>query len=96
VKMDQNPFARGDYLIIPQNNTNAKPASDQLFKLVTVMQYEYSPFLTTSNLGICSGFYSDFYGPLPYAFGYVPDDQYGVLQYTATVNPIPFFINQSQ
>jgi 4-amino-4-deoxy-L-arabinose transferase-like glycosyltransferase len=74
------PFAAGDAVVLPTDNSRVyKPPKDGLepwfeYEGVTVK------WLTTMNQSCGAGFYSDDWGPLPYAFGRVPPEKYVVLR----------------
>lgn len=68
----------GDFIVAPNNNTNLialklpGDAKKENFSADTL------PFLATQNKAVGAGFYSDIFGPLPFAFGEVPADRYWV------------------
>ncbi len=65
----------GDLLILPGNNTSlhVKPGTLQL---VGVLRVGGPRGLTTMSGKDGAGFYSDVFGPLPYAFGRIPEEAY--------------------
>jgi len=66
----------GDFLVLPLNNTNTQEPG---FSFQVVKKYSFSPlrWLTTMNSPpVGAGFYADVWGPLPYSFGQVPDEEY--------------------
>ncbi len=74
------PFAVGDAVVLPKGNSRVyTPPKDGLGP-----RFEYEAttmtWLTTMNLSCGAGFYSDDWGPLPYAFGRVPPENYVVLR----------------
>lgn len=71
----------GDNVIIPDNSTNAiavplPPAS----KIATTQQHTYR-WLAVMDSAVGAGFYSASWGPLPYAFGTVPPENYEIWHY---------------
>ncbi len=68
-------FRPGDRLISPLNNSiNAEPRRDA--PNLEVRLIPGASVATTVNTVLRAGFYSDVFGPLPFAFGIVPDDIY--------------------
>ncbi len=75
-------IARGDLLIVPTNNTNSPSLPPGVFNLVAVFRVAPGRWLTTMSRSLGAGFYSDLWGPLPYAVGAVPDEEYYVFMAT--------------
>jgi Dolichyl-phosphate-mannose-protein mannosyltransferase len=74
------PFASGDAVVLPAGNSRVyTPPKDGLEPW---FEYEGTTltWLTTMNLSCGAGFYSDDWGPLPYAFGRVPPEKYVILR----------------
>ena len=71
-------LAQGDIMVIPENNTNTFPVSDNAFSLRDVIEAPTCSFLAVVNQSVGAGFYADLWGPLPFAFGSVPSDRYEV------------------
>jgi hypothetical protein len=69
----------GDVVVIPSNNTNrfALPAAS--FALVDVVRVASAGWLATMSVPLGAGFYADAWGPLPFAVGAVPHEEYYVL-----------------
>lgn len=67
---------KGDIVIIPSNNTNTK----MLYKHMAVFRHEYAfdlfKLFSTMNGSKGAGFYSDLFGPLPFAIGATPEKYY--------------------
>lgn len=79
-------YPAGARLVLPSNNTNP-------FNLVPleknpdratreVLEYSGPSGLSTISAPLGAGFYASEYGPLPYAFGTVPQEQYTVYTFT--------------
>lgn len=73
----ENPsLKKGDIVIIPSNNTNTK----MLYKHMAAFKHEYafdlSKLFSTMNVSTGAGFYSDLFGPLPFAVGTTPEKYY--------------------
>lgn len=74
------PFAAGDAVVLPKGNSRVyTPPKDGLEPW---FEYEATTmtWLTTMNQSCGAGFYSDDWGPLPYAFGKVPPEKYVILK----------------
>jgi hypothetical protein len=77
VAMDRPEFEQGDLLVIPSNNTNVFDFPPQALAEQRTIREVPSSWVSTMTFGR-SGFYSDGWGPLPYAFGRVPPETYRV------------------
>lgn len=68
--------AIGDVIVFPVNNTNLKPPpKDRIFP-VLVFKFMPCRWLSTMNARFGAGFYSSIWGPLPFAFGRIPAEEY--------------------
>lgn len=73
--------AAGDILVVPSNNTNVVELPSQLVRLHEVLEVPSGGrWITTMSLKTGAGFYSDTWGPLPFAVGSVPLEQYHVFE----------------
>lgn len=79
---DELRCAVGDLLVVPQNNTNLVPLPPQTLELVEQFEIPVLPWATTMHTAVGAGFYSDLWGPLPFAFGRVPPERYTVWRFT--------------
>ncbi len=70
----------GDIVVIPENNTNAPLASPRITASRSMQSFDVNVGVTTLRPKLGAGFYSDAYGPLPYAFGSVPPERYAVIR----------------
>jgi hypothetical protein len=83
-------FRQGDLVIFPENNIEQinRPAQ---FDAVGQKHLELvgGRFVTTMASALDAGFYSSFWGPLPFAFGPVPPESYEFfrLEPRGTVSP---------
>lgn len=78
--IDRSMPAAGDTFIVPGNNTNPVELPAQLVRLREVLEVPYGGWITTMNLTTGAGFYSDTWGPLPFAVGVVPSEQYHIYE----------------
>lgn len=73
----QNPrFQAGDVIVIPQNNANVLEMGGDVPVDVRTTAFPAVSWLAVMSMPLGAGFYSDRWGPLPYAFGSVPADTY--------------------
>jgi 4-amino-4-deoxy-L-arabinose transferase-like glycosyltransferase len=72
----------GDLLVVPSNNTNTLPIDSLKLNLLDVIRLPGSTGLTTQHHAVGAGFYSDVFGPLPFAFGKIPDSQFHIFEAT--------------
>ncbi len=76
----------GDRVVIPRNNTNVRPMDESWLGVVQVLTDTPTSWLTTMNPGTGASFYSDIWGPLPYALGRGDPEQYAILPIMREVN----------
>lgn len=76
----KNPQATaGDIIIVPSNNTFTGSLPRNVAYLREVIQFTPHRWAATTNTFLGAGFYSDIWGPLPFAFGPVEPEKYYVL-----------------
>jgi len=66
----------GDIIITPLNNTNARKYTGDLIHEVERLDIVPSRFVSVMSMATGAGFYSDLWGPLPFAFGTPRPDTY--------------------
>jgi 4-amino-4-deoxy-L-arabinose transferase-like glycosyltransferase len=67
----------GDILAIPVNNTVAlKSLPEEAASPLPELKFDAGRWLTTMDPSVGAGFYSDLWGPLPYAFGVIAPEKY--------------------
>jgi hypothetical protein len=71
----RNNIQPGEYLVIPVNNSNAQDPDDR-FDLVEVMRYQHGSFLAIMNSAYSAGFYSSYFGAMPYSLKKPTDEVY--------------------
>jgi hypothetical protein len=79
VDAEKSTIAPGDIMIIPGYNTNLDPLPADAFHLVHLYKVTPVSWLSTMNKFTGAGFYSSKWGPLPFALGAVPEEEYSVL-----------------
>jgi 4-amino-4-deoxy-L-arabinose transferase-like glycosyltransferase len=75
------PFVTNDAVILPFENANVPMPPKPGLKPWMEYDCDTSKWLTTMSLACGAGFYSDVWGPLPYAFGHVPQARYVIVRY---------------
>lgn len=81
IDAEKTRFAPGDIAILPSNNASrsfSEPPAE--FDLVEKVRLRPLPWLTTMDYIHGTGFYSSFWGPLPFAFGAMRDEVYVVVR----------------
>jgi len=72
-------FQPGDLVIAPANNTEiVSPPAGVGFAPYETMHFSGASVASTMNSTLGAGFYASFWGPLPFAFGKVPLEDYHV------------------
>ncbi len=70
----------GDVIVVPTNNTHLKPLPEDRIFLVQILDFIPCRWSSTMSPLLGAGFYSNVkWGPLPFAFGRVPAEKYGIL-----------------
>jgi hypothetical protein len=83
IPMDLNKpmLKRRDILAIPLNNTNVENLAPESFYLVQKFLFSTSSFVSTMNRDAGAGFYSDIWGPLPFAIGKDKNEEYYIFRF---------------
>lgn len=80
----QHPeLATGDIVVVPTTNTNIYPMPRDWTKVRDTVTVPSSGWLATMNSHVGAGFYADVFGPLPFAAGSIPSEQFTVYQVVA-------------
>jgi hypothetical protein len=77
----------GDVYLQPDNNTRTIGVAGGCAKLLATLEFQPISFVSTMRPQLAAGFYSDVWGPLPFAFGTVPPERYKVLLIEQPVTP---------
>ena len=67
-----------DFIVIPSNNTNLYKIRDHRIRLIETIKLNPSSWIATMSPPLGAGFYWDAKGPLPFAIGSVPPEEYSV------------------
>jgi 4-amino-4-deoxy-L-arabinose transferase-like glycosyltransferase len=68
----------GDVYVMPDNNNRAIALPEPAVHVVTILKLQPMRWISTMRKECGAGFYSDVWGPLPFAFGPVPAEHYTV------------------
>jgi hypothetical protein len=79
----------GDWIVVPENNTKYPVELPPNVRDVGVLQVPACPWLTTLHKAAGAGYYSDYWGPLPFAFGAVPPEGFVVKELLPPANNSP-------
>ncbi len=71
-------FAEDDVMIVPSNNTNKAGLSPDTFHLAATLRCMPLGYIATVQKRLGAGFYSDRWGPLPFALGNVMAEEYEI------------------
>ncbi len=87
VAYGQTDFRAGDAIINPINNTSVWPVDDSLIASRFAGSFPGPQWITTMSRPLGAGFYTDLWGPLPFAFGPVPEERYVTIVLNGTGVP---------
>ncbi len=76
IELDKANLEVGDIVISPFNNTNVFPLLEDRVQTTAFVDFPVCRWVTPVFTGLGAGFYSDLWGPLPFAFGPVPPERY--------------------
>jgi hypothetical protein len=76
IELDKANLEVGDIVISPLNNTNVFPLQEGRVQSKAFVDFPVCCWVTPMFTGLGAGFYSDLWGPLPFAFGPVPPERY--------------------
>lgn len=80
VDLSSYDFETGNLVVLPENNSNVGGLPPEFIVSQQTFKIDMKSGAATIQSGMGAGFYSDFFGPLPYAFGSVPPESYVVVQ----------------
>lgn len=70
----------GDFLVIPQNNTNIFFPPSKAASLKGTLKCRLCSWMTTMHHVCGAGFYSQIWGPVPFIFGEIPPETYYIME----------------
>jgi hypothetical protein len=77
--MKRSKIEHDDLIVIPSNNTNVYGMHDHRIRLIEILKLGPASWIATMSPALGAGFYWDAKGPLPFAIGRVPPEEYSVL-----------------
>jgi hypothetical protein len=83
------PIRVSDLVVVPMFNTNTMPLDEWIADAVDDLAFDVIPFVSTMNVVMGAGFYSDAAGPLPFVIGAAPQEQYRVYRIKQEYVPPP-------
>ena len=78
VNLSHSELGPGDILVVPKQNSNQLPINPKTTILDSEVSFHNFPWFATLNLNVGAGFYSSFWGPLPFGFGSIPPQKVAV------------------
>ncbi len=85
----KDSFRNGIVMVIPEYNTNTHYPPRQFILSEQIVSFDVNLGILTINPAAGAGFYSSFWGPLPYAFGPAPLERYAILRVANPANKSP-------
>ncbi len=70
----------GDIVVIPLNNTGTFDLEPKLIESREIIEINLKEWVGTMQPELGAGFYSSMWGPLPFAFGRFPSEQYQLIR----------------
>ncbi len=70
----------GDIILVPSGNASNYKLPTEATKLVEVLELKPNSWLTTMDRSAGAGFHSDFWGPVPFAFGAIEPERFYVIK----------------
>lgn len=80
VDFKSSPLNFGDVVAVPSNNTNLLPPDPKKSFLLETLSAPRRVAITTMEQPAGAGFYSSVWGPLPFAFGVIPQESVSIYQ----------------
>lgn len=80
IDINRSKTSSCDIVIAPKNNSSPIGPRFEYLRLRTIIEIPSGVWLTTMSSKIGAGFYSDVWGPLPFAVGPVPLEQYSIFE----------------
>jgi hypothetical protein len=67
-------------MVIPENSTNTQEMPPKYVASKKIVAFDADVGISTMSGAMGSGFYSDVWGPLPWAFGSAPEERYAIVK----------------
>jgi 4-amino-4-deoxy-L-arabinose transferase-like glycosyltransferase len=87
VDLRSTRLRRGEVVVLPRNSPQVHPPPSPAISLQGVLGYRLFTWAATMNPNGGAGFYSDAWGPLPFAFGRASDEEYVVVSIHEPIPP---------
>lgn len=78
----------GDLLVIPFNNPGADVPQATFGQMLNRLLVPGASWVATMSHEVGAGFYSSVWGPLPFAFGRIPPEEFIILQFPKPAPPV--------
>lgn len=85
VDWDHPALRGGDFVVIPFNNANVRVVNPGYVASQAVVEVPLHSWAGTISPELGAGFYSSYWGPLPYAFGPVAPERYWIVEITPSI-----------
>jgi hypothetical protein len=69
----------GDFIVVPSNNIALRINPHQVVAAQESLEFPLKDWVTTTSWQLGAGFYSSYWGPIPFAVGHVPHESYTIL-----------------
>lgn len=76
------PVRAGNLIVVPENTSNRYLIPPQIIGTQSSVGFDVNVGVTTTSAPLGAGFYTDVFGPVPYAFGSVPAERYTFVRLT--------------
>jgi dolichyl-phosphate-mannose-protein mannosyltransferase len=85
--LEKYTLSPGDVLIMPEGNIQTRTPPQKLVRDQRLLEIDLHQPISTMRWRMGAGFYSSFFGPLPFAFGAVSPERYFLFRIDATLRP---------
>jgi hypothetical protein len=86
VDLENSTFNPGDFVVIPENNAVIPKMLPEQIATLEVVEVTLPQPITTIRRDLGAGFYSTYFGPLPFAVGKVPPERYYLFRLMSKVS----------
>jgi 4-amino-4-deoxy-L-arabinose transferase-like glycosyltransferase len=90
LELDKRNVTAADLIIQPANNTNRVRIPEGMIDSSELVTIDGKQWVTTLREDRAAGFYSSIWGPLPFAFGPVPPEEYRLIRLRPAYAPPSF------
>ena len=86
IDFENSTLNPGDFVVIPENNAVMVKILPERVATMEIVEVSLPQPITTIRRGMGAGFYSTYFGPLPFAVGKVPPERYYVFRLISKVS----------